>query len=104
MKRFALLALTAFCFSTLLLAQQNTELNNPLPRHFPDKAHFVQHFAGAARVSGSNITYHNGPVMPHAFVIPIFWGPSWANGGADSAKATSITNYIAAFGNTGEFN
>ena len=107
MRRFvslALLALTVLCFSTMLFAQQNSELNNPLPRHFPDKAHFVQHFAGAARVRGSNIVYHNGPVMPHAFVIPIFWGPSWGNGGADASKATSITNYIAAFGNTGEFN
>jgi hypothetical protein len=105
MRRFAsltLLALAALCFTPFTQAQRSSELNNPLPRHFPTQERFVKEFATSG--AGGSLTYHNGAVMPTAFVIPIFWGPSWANGGADSTKATSITNYIAAYGQTGEFN
>ena len=50
----------------------------------------------------SNLTNHGGPTLTKAFVIPIFWGPSWT--GADAGLATSIQNYVAAFGQTGEYN
>src|SRR5579884_1922571 len=106
MRRFAptaVLALLALCCSTIAFAQKNPELNNPMPHTLPTPAGFVQRTAGAGGTGGS-LVYHNGPVMPTAFVIPIFWGPNWATGGADNSKAVSITNYIAAYGQTGEYN
>ena len=60
---------------------------------------------GFARPGGggsTNLSYHNGPTIQQAHVVPIFWGPSWT--GADAGLQASITSYIAAFGNSGEYN
>jgi hypothetical protein len=96
----------------MVLAQNSPELNNPHPRQFPTKERFVSEFAKAG--SGGGLLYHNGPIIKTAYVVPIFWGPSWGSGGADNSKATSITKYIAGgttgsavdkgFGVTGEYN
>lgn len=87
------LTLAAASFMQVGLAQEQA---NPLPRHFPTKDRFVVQFARG----GSNLTYHNGPVIPTAFVVPIFWGPTWATGGSDHATSVSITNYIDGNGGT----
>lgn len=80
-------------------AQKSTELNNPLPRHMPDKARAARELAGAGG-GGSNLSYHNGPVIPSAKVVPIFWGSQWTN----SSVASSLSAYVAAFGTSGEYN
>ena len=89
---------------------QKVEPLNPLPRHFPTKQRFVHEFA--TRSGGSNLSYHNGPILTNAYVIPIYWGPSWGSGGSDNSISTSVTRYIdgngttsePGFGLTGEYN
>jgi hypothetical protein len=91
------------CLVQVSLAQYIAETENLLPRHFPTKGQSAVH---AARTV--NLTYHNGPVIPTAYVVAIFWGPSWS--GSDSGIATSLTNYIdgngsaVGYGRTSEFN
>jgi hypothetical protein len=108
MRKFSfLLALALATASFVPLSAQNSELNNPHQRHFPNKARFVKEFARSG--GGSNLTYHNGPVMPTAYVVAIFWGPSWGSG-ADNAISKSLWTYIAGgssakgYGLTGEYN
>jgi hypothetical protein len=50
-------------------------------------------------------------VIPTAFVVPIFWGPSWKTGGSDNAVSISLTNYTdgngpadPGYGETHEYN
>lgn len=92
---------------------QESQKTNPLPRHFPTSRRFVVEFA--TRGSGGNLSYHNGPVIPTAYVVPIYWGPSWStSGSADNSISSSLTNYIdggttnttkdLGFGITGEYN
>ncbi len=98
-----LLVLCVSCLVPVALAQKKSEIYNPLPAHLPTKARFVVEFAGGSG-GGSALVYHGGPVINSAHVVPIFWGPSWATGGGDNGIATSLTNYINAFGQTGEYN
>ncbi|HEY2737942.1 MAG TPA: hypothetical protein VGK45_06015 [Thermoanaerobaculia bacterium] len=51
-----------------------------------------------------NLTYHNGPTITSAKVVLIFWGPSFATGGADNAYATTLQAFRNQYGTTGEFN
>ncbi len=102
------LALATACALPVAFAQNGPP--NPLPRHFPTKHRFVVERIGSGG-SKSNLLYHNGPVITTAYVVPIFWGPSWGNGGSDNTVATSLTNYIdgytstdVGFGLTGEYN
>jgi hypothetical protein len=88
---------------------QNATRYNPLPRHFPTIQRYLVEFA---KSGGSNLTYHNGPVITTAYVIPIYWGPSWSSStNPDYAIASSLTTFIdgngstaPGFGITGEFN
>ena len=95
------LALVAATLAPSAFAQKkNPELNNPLPGHMPDKARYAREFAGAGG-GGGNLVYHSGgKVLTNAKVVPIFWGSQWTN----SAVAQSLTNYIAQFGTSGEYN
>ena len=86
---------------------QFIEKENLLARHFPTKERYLANVV--ALRFGSNLIYHNGPVIPTAFVVPIFWGPTWS--GSDSGVATSLTNFIdgngstdLGYGKTHEFN
>ena len=111
MKKYRLLVslvIAAAWLAPSALAQKS-EIYNPLPRHFPTNRRFVVEFA--SRGGGSNLVYHNGPVLTNAFVIPIYWGPTWGSGGSDHAISTSLTNYLdgngttdPGFGLTGEYN
>jgi hypothetical protein len=50
------------------------------------------------------ITAHGGPVIRNAKVVLIFWGPSFATGGADHTYATTMQSFRNQFGTTGEYN
>jgi hypothetical protein len=53
----------------------------------------------------ANLTNHGGPVITGAArVVYIFWGPSFASGGADNGYATTLQAYRNQFGTTGEYN
>jgi hypothetical protein len=95
------LGLLAACFVPTGFAQKRE--TNPLPRHFPTKARYVVEFAGGGG-AGGNVTYHGGPTITQAHVMPIYWGPSWSSGGSDNSISLSLNNYIGAYGNTGEYN
>ena len=103
------LLVAAASLAPMTLAQK-AEIYNPLPRHFPTKRRFVVEFA--SRGGGSNLLYHNGPVLTTGYVIPIYWGPTWGSGGSDNVISTSLNNYIdgnstttdPGFGLTGEYN
>jgi len=106
-----LLAITASCLVPIAFAQRS-ELNNAFPRHFPTQQRFVVEFA--TRGGGSNVSYHGGPVLVGAYVVPIFWGPTWSSGGSDNTMSSSLTNFIdggttngttdLGYGITGEYN
>src|SRR5579864_1557254 len=106
-----LLAITAACVVPMALAQKS-ELNNPLPRHLPTIQRYVVEFARSG--SGGNLVYHNGPVIVTAYVVPIYWGPTWSTNTSTDPISSSLTNFIdggttktttdLTFGETHEFN
>lgn len=105
------LAIAAALLVPMALAQ-NSEKYNPLPRHFPTKQRFVVEFA--ARGGASNLAYHNGPVLTTAYVVPIYWGPTWSTNTGTDPISSSLTNFIdggmtntttdLGFGTTHEYN
>ena len=92
--------------SGVAFAVGNAPELNPLPNHFPTKDRFHQEGIGAAAAGagGANLSYHGGPVIHSARVIPIFWGPSWGTGGSDAALASHIQSFFGQFGTSAEFN
>jgi hypothetical protein len=52
----------------------------------------------------TNISYHGGGVITSAKVVFIFWGPSFASGGADHTYATTLQAFRNQFGTTPEYN
>jgi hypothetical protein len=58
----------------------------------------------ATSLLAGQLKYHNGPTITTAKVVFIFWGPSFATGGADNAYATTLQAYRNQFGTTGEYN
>src|SRR5262249_12642035 len=56
--------------------------------------------------SSPNVSYHNGPVLRQAKVVPVFWGSSatWGVNGSPSALAQSVISFFAQFGTSGEYN
>jgi hypothetical protein len=85
----------------------SVEEMNPLPRHFPTRERFEKEHAAkpSARArSSSNLSYHGGPVIHSAHVVPIFWGPSWGAGGADASTASHLQSFFSQFGTSAEFN
>ena len=69
----------------------------PETNHHP---FLTKEFAGGGGSSGPLLN-HGGPTITAAHVVPIFWGPSWTN---TDPISTSVTNYIAAYGTSGEYN
>jgi len=90
-------------FSTSAMAERVRELNTG--KH-------VQVFPHRGRASkrggpgSSNLSYHNGPVIRQAKVVPVFWGSSatWGTNGAPSALAQTLINFFVQFGTNGEYN
>lgn len=98
----ALLAIVVCLFSTAAMAEPVWDLNGRHVQVFP-------HRNRAARPGGSggqNVSYHNGPVLHQAKVVPVFWGPAatWGTNGSPSALAQSILNFFAQFGTSSQFN
>lgn len=54
--------------------------------------------------AGATLVNHGGPTITSAKVVFIFWGPTFAAGGADNAYATTLQAYRNQFGTTPEYN
>jgi len=50
-----------------------------------------------------NLTYHGGDVINTARVVCIFWGPTWASGGSDNARATAIQAFRDQLGTSSHY-
>lgn len=95
MKRVLVFLAAAACAGSLFA---QSEINN---------GHEYAHVHDQAKSAGStsNLTYHNGGVViRNAHVVEIFWGPSFANGGADASYANALQNFRNQFGTTAEYN
>src|SRR5579885_1473181 len=55
-------------------------------------------------ITKANLSNHGGPVITSAHVIFLFYGPSFATGGADHTYATTLQSFRNQFGTTGEYN
>src|SRR5438128_9147785 len=100
--KHALVMVAAIVFSTPAMAERIWELNGKHVQAFPHRLHAARHGGG----SSPYVTYHNGPVLHTAKVVPIFWGPSatWGVNGSPSALAQSVINFFVQFGTTGQYN
>jgi hypothetical protein len=86
--------------ATVVAAQENPRIKVPARETF----YMRESVPDLIFARGSNPSYHNGPVIPVAKVVLIFWGPSFASGGADNAYAQSLQAFRNQFGTTGEYN
>lgn len=50
-----------------------------------------------------NLTYHGGDVINTAKVVCIFWGPTWASGGTDASRATTIQSFRNQLGTSSHY-
>jgi hypothetical protein len=50
-----------------------------------------------------NLTYHGGDVINVAKVVCIFWGPTWASGGSDNSRATTIQAFRNQLGTSSHY-
>ena len=50
-----------------------------------------------------NLTYHGGDVINTAKVVCIFWGPTWASGGSDNSRATTIQSFRNQLGTSSHY-
>lgn len=92
--------LAILAFAGTALAQRVTDENGRHVQLFPDREHAAKiHAAGP----GSNLIYHNGPVIHAAAVVSIFWGPSWTPTTTGST-ANQLINFFGQFGTSGEYN
>lgn len=77
---------------------QNSEKYNPLPRHLPTIPRYVVEFALGG--GGGNLVYHNGPVLTTAYVVPIYWGPTWSTNTTTDPISSSLSLFIDGNGGT----
>ena len=50
-----------------------------------------------------NLSYHGGDVINTARVVCIFWGPTWASGGSDNSRATTIQSFRNQLGTSSHY-
>src|ERR1051326_856698 len=50
-----------------------------------------------------NLSYHGGDVINTAHVVCIFWGPTWASGGSDNGRATTIQAFRDQLGTSSHY-
>jgi hypothetical protein len=87
-----------FVVAATAFAQNVPETNGK--HYFPPRG-----WASPGGGGGQNLVYHNGgTVIRNANVVMIFWGPSFASGGADNGYATELQGFRDQFGSTGEYN
>jgi hypothetical protein len=98
MKRLSIVVAALFVVTATAFAQNPSELNG--------KHYFrPQGWAGPGGGGGQNLVYHTGgSVIRNAKVVMIFWGPSFAAGGADNVYAATLQAFRTQFGTTGEYN
>src|SRR6266550_6879452 len=84
-------------------AGENFETNpTTINPHLMAAKGFVQQQVSAG--SGDLVLHSGGKVLRNAKVVCIFWGPSFATGGADNVYATTMQAFRNQFGTTGEYN
>jgi len=92
---------TLVFFAVLLVAvaafPQNVPETNDHNHKFP-----VYGWARPGGGGAQNISYHGGPVLVHAKVVDIFWGPEFTT--TQASYASSLQAYRDNFGTTGEYN
>ena len=94
-----------FIFAAALAASAFAQNSPDVPPGNSPHSMAVRGFAKPGGGSASNLSYHTGgTVIRNANVVLIFWGPSFATGGADNAYATQIQAFRTAFGTTPEYN
>jgi hypothetical protein len=97
---------TPILFGSLLLVVAATAFAQNAPE--TNKHYFPPNGPGWARPGGGGgqkLVYHTGgTVIRNANVVMIFWGPSFASGGADYGYATELQSFRNQFGTTGEYN
>src|SRR5713101_2950405 len=95
--KHVLVAAAALLCSTSAMAERVWELNTG--KHvqvLPHRNRAAKHGGAGA----NNVSYHNGPVLHQAKVVPVFWGSSatWGTNGAPSALAQTLVNFFTQFG------
>jgi len=50
-----------------------------------------------------NLSYHGGDVINTAKVVCIFWGPTWASGGSDNSRETTIQSFRNQLGTSSHY-
>ena len=101
--RYVVMALVAaLVVSQPAVAERISELNGKHVQALPHRGRAI----GRGARGSNNVSYHNGPVLHRAKVVPVFWGPSttWGTNGTPSALAQAVINFLAQFGTTGEYN
>ena len=63
----------------------------------PDSLHFIP------ETDAVNLSYHGGDVINTARVVCIFWGPTWASGGSDNSRATTIQAFRDQLGTSSHY-
>jgi len=88
--------------STSAMAERVSDLNGRHVQVFPHRNRAAQ----PGNRGSNNLSYHNGPVLHQARVVPIFWGSSatWGTNGSPSALAQTEINFLTQFGTNGEYN
>ena len=101
MKRVFLMVALGFV-STSAMAERVWDLNGKHVQVFPHRGKPARPGNGGSQ----NVSYHNGPVLHQAKVVPVFWGSSatWGTNGSPSPLAQTVLNFFAQFGTTGEYN
>jgi len=101
--RYVVMALVAaLVVSQPAVAERISELNGKHVQALPHRGRAI----GRGARGSNNVSYHNGPVLHRAKVVPVFWGPSatWGTNAMPSALAQAVINFLAQFGTTGEYN
>jgi hypothetical protein len=108
MKKAVVAALFLVSFAGGLFAQDPQASSAVSARPASDRHYFPPRGAQTKVeiLAGGNLVYHPpGPVIPHAKVVFIFWGPTFANAGhPDHVYATTLQAFRNQFGTTGEYN
>jgi hypothetical protein len=97
---FALLA--SLVIAAPAFAERIVEVNGRHVQLFPSRGRAGAHGGGP----NQNVTYHNGPVIRSAKVVPIFWGPSatWGTAASPSALTQHIVGFFTQFGTSPQYN
>src|SRR5262245_400052 len=83
-------------------AERIVEVNGRHVQLFPSRGRADTHGGGP----NQNVSYHNGPVIHAANVVPIFWGPSatWGTAASPSGLTQHIVDFFTQFGTNPQYN